>query len=276
MSLGDRLRGTSRRWRVRTGLMALSLILFLPPLAVVPQLFGETGFCGTWCPRMFLQLDPPPYIFLATFMGVALVAVVLVVTLFAGRYFCSHVCPIGGSTELASRLLPDRVKIRYDGVHAPSVRYAYLLVYLLVPLVGIGSLCCRYCNFAVIPRLLGSLYEPANAAYLATTMGATSALLIAGLMGVLARGGRGHCNLMCPVGAIDSLVNGLGSRLGFRRIRVDADRCNGCGLCLDVCPVWALELTDPGTARISQLSCIPCGRCEDACPEEAIHRVRRR
>lgn len=49
---------------------------------------------------------------------------------------------------------------------------------------------------------------------------------------------------------------------------VDQEKCTGCGQCVDVCPIEAIEL-DNGMAVISD-ECIECGACVDACPMEAI------
>ncbi|MEA3406650.1 MAG: 4Fe-4S binding protein [Chloroflexota bacterium] len=52
-------------------------------------------------------------------------------------------------------------------------------------------------------------------------------------------------------------------------IYVDDERCTGCGTCVDVCPVGAIQLVD-GVARIDQEECVECEICLSACPETAI------
>ncbi|MFQ6105968.1 MAG: 4Fe-4S binding protein [Thermoplasmata archaeon] len=49
---------------------------------------------------------------------------------------------------------------------------------------------------------------------------------------------------------------------------IDPKRCNGCELCLQVCPLNAITLEE-GIAVI-QDTCNDCGLCSDACPEDAI------
>jgi ferredoxin-type protein NapH len=262
--------------RYRTALLVLGLVLFLPPLAVVFQPSGDSGFCGSWCPRMFFswRLGQSAREFFAGFarawLGVALVLGVLAVTVRSGRWWCSHACPVGGAMELGSRLVPTRLRIDFSQVPAAPVRYGYLAVYLLAPALGVGSLCCNYCNFAAIPRLFGAPFSQADLTYFLRTAGLLNLGLVVAL-GFFAKGGRAYCNLLCPVGALDALANRLSVRFG-RRVRVDADRCTACGACAEVCPTWAIA--PGGKARVDPLACIPCRACETVCPEEAIRHAR--
>ena len=50
---------------------------------------------------------------------------------------------------------------------------------------------------------------------------------------------------------------------------VDENRCSGCGICVEACPVGAMSLQD-GRASIDQNLCTQCEACEVACPETAI------
>jgi electron transfer flavoprotein alpha subunit len=58
-----------------------------------------------------------------------------------------------------------------------------------------------------------------------------------------------------------------------RPIRVNRERCTGCGLCVDACLFEAVEMVE-GLARIGD-RCTLCGACVDACPEDAIKIVER-
>jgi ferredoxin len=52
-------------------------------------------------------------------------------------------------------------------------------------------------------------------------------------------------------------------------IYVDGEKCAGCGVCEDVCPVEAVRVSD-GVAHIDQDRCNECEACLEACPNEAI------
>lgn len=50
---------------------------------------------------------------------------------------------------------------------------------------------------------------------------------------------------------------------------VDRDRCNGCGLCVEVCPAGTLTLVD-GRAAVTGDRSLSCGQCGAVCPVGAI------
>jgi ferredoxin len=51
--------------------------------------------------------------------------------------------------------------------------------------------------------------------------------------------------------------------------KVDKEKCTGCGICVDECPVEAIKLVDD-KAVVDEDACTECGQCVDACPNEAI------
>ena len=50
---------------------------------------------------------------------------------------------------------------------------------------------------------------------------------------------------------------------------VNQETCNGCGDCVDSCPLDAIEITD-GKAVVDEDTCGDCGACVDVCPTESI------
>ena len=51
--------------------------------------------------------------------------------------------------------------------------------------------------------------------------------------------------------------------------KINIDECTGCGICVDECPVSAIELVDE-KAIVDENECNDCGTCVDECPNEAI------
>jgi hydrogenase-4 component H len=63
---------------------------------------------------------------------------------------------------------------------------------------------------------------------------------------------------------------------GYRgRVRINADACRGCSLCVRDCPAFALELEreDRDTFRLIYHPdrCAYCGQCEESCNFDAIY-----
>jgi len=53
-------------------------------------------------------------------------------------------------------------------------------------------------------------------------------------------------------------------------IRIDEDKCNGCGQCIPNCPEGALKIIDNKVRLISDLFCDGLGACIGHCPQGAI------
>jgi len=58
------------------------------------------------------------------------------------------------------------------------------------------------------------------------------------------------------------------------RLKIDVEKCIGCGGCAEVCPSRLITITDPcQEKRILEYHlprCVFCGRCAEVCPEDAI------
>jgi len=52
-------------------------------------------------------------------------------------------------------------------------------------------------------------------------------------------------------------------------VQIDGEKCTGCGLCVDVCPVEAISLEND-KAKVDAEKCVDCGQCVEECPNEAI------
>ncbi len=66
------------------------------------------------------------------------------------------------------------------------------------------------------------------------------------------------CLAVCPVGAIRKVEVG---------VRVDADRCIGCGMCVEACVIGAVQWD---AAERKPVICVHCGLCAQFCPHGVL------
>ncbi|MDD5679017.1 MAG: 4Fe-4S binding protein [Kiritimatiellae bacterium] len=52
-------------------------------------------------------------------------------------------------------------------------------------------------------------------------------------------------------------------------VQINQEKCTGCGLCVEACPVEAISMEDD-KAKVDKDKCADCGQCVEECPNEAI------
>jgi ferredoxin len=75
---------------------------------------------------------------------------------------------------------------------------------------------------------------------------------------------RPFCQFICPFG----FVSWLAERISFVRVRVNHDRCGGCGACAVACPLDSAKHMVDG--KKFGADCYSCARCLRVCPDQAI------
>ena len=233
----------------------------------------------------------PSAVALATGAGVALAClVILVVTLAAGRIYCSVICPLGIFQDIVARLaewvrrkkalLPYRPALTWvrqlflwGGVAGIAAGGVGLTLSLLDPYSIFGRIASGLFRPVVtlgnnalvgLIRAFGGegLYRviPPWAGVAALAVPAAMLALVAGLA---AWRGRLYCNTVCPVGTLLGFV----SARSAWQLSLDPGACRKCGDCLRDCKAQCIDLR---AGTIDSSRCVACYNCLDACREAGI------
>ncbi len=241
------------------GLLALLPVLSVFKLDVIKGTLCSIGTAAfvVSCPLGVAQIllatrTFDPWLALSGFFYVA-VAFVL------GRAFCGWVCPQGTLSEIGDRL---RTRLGYRRVpdsplavrRSRMIGFSILGVVLATSFVVGVPLFCYICPIGLISRALvsGTIFG---------TVGGELAILGLIITAEISVARRGWCKYICPMGAL------YGACVTPRSLRVErnAEACQGCHTCEQVCPTGNSPIED----RVGS-SCLSCGDCLDSCPEEAI------
>lgn len=274
---------------LRRTTQALSLVLFLF------LLWSATTSRSSFLPLdFFLHLDPSLSLLTAVsarVIGLALIPALLIIllTLFLGRFFCGYICPMGTTLDVSDRIFRPRKKRSFFSDHLKKVKY------LLLPFLGVAALFSVSYVFiasplSLITRFYGLLIN-SMAAFMADGLlrvirpladrldissiaflqlqpprFATLFFIFGFFVSLftLARWSpRFWCRYLCPSGAI----LGLFSPKPVIRRQV-SEACTSCGLCARKCPMGAIDFDD--FRQTSHAECLACLTCRDKCPAKAI------
>ncbi|MBN2445839.1 MAG: 4Fe-4S binding protein [Phycisphaerae bacterium] len=195
--------------------------------------------------------------------------IILVPTLFIGRFFCGWVCPYGALHHFVGWALgrhPGRAAIDVNR-YRPLQRVKYYILAGMLVAAALGTLQIGLLD----PICL--LYRSMTGAVLPTVgMAATGehgvyqgAWLIGGMLfGLVAMNvvyPRFFCRVLCPLGALLGVL----SRFAWWRIERDTVACNGCNRCRLGCE----GACDPH-ASLRKAECFVCFNCVEECPEGSL------
>jgi len=277
-ALGSSWRGGVRITTVRVIVQAMFFALFMSfvsftTFAALEQLPRMREWVGK-----LLETDPLVAISTAltthtVYSGLLFSLLVLVPTLFLGRFFCNWICPLGTLQQFIAWTFRRVVgKEALEANHySKSQEIKYMILVAVLAGALLGSLQIGLLDpIAAVFRSFTAALLPATQAL--TERGTTDvrmyqgAWLIGFLFFSLAAASlvrpRFFCRVLCPLGAL----LGFFSRFAWWRIERDPVLCNGCNRCVLNCE----GACDPhGALRMAE--CLVCFNCIEDCPEGAIH-----
>jgi NAD-dependent dihydropyrimidine dehydrogenase PreA subunit len=66
------------------------------------------------------------------------------------------------------------------------------------------------------------------------------------------------------------MVNIMYNAYSVNTLQYDQSLCNGCGMCVNVCPHAVFEMDDRKALLVNPLACMECGACQLNCVTAAI------
>jgi polyferredoxin len=297
------------KWRRRSQIFFLLLFLALLIFTSLRPTPGATTDIHMQAPvRLFFEWDPLVALVnaLAThalYRGLLWSLLILVPTLFLGRFFCGWICPMGtlqhfvGNVPSESKRGKQRIESnRYK--RWQTVKYVVLIAGLIAAFFGsaaIGwldpfSLLVRSIGLALLPAFnfaVRAVLLPMEHSHLTvirvtgetlhTILQATvldfrqthfAQALILGILFLLIlvaslRVTRLWCRSLCPLGAL----LGAASRFSILGLHKDPAACDKCNRCLLHCQGG----DDPiGGVPWRKSECLMCMNCVDSCPHHSL------
>ena len=222
-------------------------------------------------------------------VNAGVVALLVLLTLLAGRVYCSVICPLGAMQDIVSWISGRRKKKKYRFSYSPEVkwlRYGVLGLFVIALIAGVGSFVALLAPYSSYGRIATNLFAPVyrwgnnllayfaeradSYAFYETEVWLKSlpTFLIAAVTFVVLiilawRNGRTYCNTVCPVGT----VLGFFSRFSLFRPVIDAEKCKHCSLCSRGCKAACIDYK---SHRIDYSRCVACMDCIDTCKHDAL------
>ena len=222
-------------------------------------------------------------------------ASLVLLTLILGRVYCSVVCPLGifqdvlaffGRFFKSFKQKPRKIRRDYASIPNPlKCRVGFLLLALATLPLGLPFLALLE-PYGIFGRIVVSILKPlyllgnnvlasiANAqgsyafvyipakpeSWAAFALGLASFAILLVFAG---RYGRLYCNSVCPVGTILGAL----SKFSFLKIRLNADKCVGCGLCAKACKSSCIDVQ---YLQVDSSRCVVCFDCLTVCRKGAL------
>jgi ferredoxin len=221
----------------------------------------------------FLEIDPLIAVASAisthtVYKGLLWSLIILIPTLFLGRFFCNWICPYGTLHQFVGWLF--RSSAAHSNRYRPSQQVKYYILAAMLVAAAFGSLQIGLLDpLCLLYRSFTGAVIPTSAMPISNLVGGQRVhqggwLIGSVLFGLLAMNlvyPRFFCRVLCPLGALLGLL----ARFAWWRIERDPQRCTGC----DRCRLSCEGACDP-QARLRKAECLVCFNCLEECPENAL------
>ena len=224
-------------------------------------------------------------------LNLIVISILLVISLFFGRIYCSTICPLGVFQDIItwkSRFFrKKKKKLRFDYAKPQNIlRYSILAVTVILFIFGSSFLVILLDPYSTFGRIISQLFRPLviwgnnGLAALLSGMGNYSLykveqLVFIPLAFVVAilffykvaemaiKHGRLYCNTVCPVGTFLGLL----SKISLFHITIKESSCTRCGACEKQCKSQCI---DSEAMKVDESRCVSCFNCLSACKKNGI------
>ncbi|MCP4746283.1 MAG: 4Fe-4S dicluster domain-containing protein [Desulfobacteraceae bacterium] len=221
----------------------------------------------------FFRLDPLLAVICMPAAGTLLCnfllsASVVALTVFAGRFFCGWICPLGACIdffEWITRGFKRPEILNYRIKHFCTIKYG-ILVFVLAAAGFSFQFLYFFDPIIIMTRFTGMLLLPFKKEILHQSPFVVKHafefivfVFFILMLSFLAR--RFWCRALCPLGALFGI---LGT---FSRFEFNQKKCNSCQVCQKICKTGAIA--DPLKNLEQTQECIRCFDCLNVCPQNA-------
>lgn len=186
--------------------------------------------------------------------------ILLVLSIFFGRFFCSWLCPAGGIQDQLLQSRNKRVSVKKISWLKYVIWFFWLgtLLFLFRKAGGVKEIDFTYATV----KGFSTADLMAIIVYTIVVLSFTTISLIFGR--------RTACHTICWISPFMIIGKKLAETLKIPNLhlRAAADQCVHCGKCDTSCPMSldVEKLVDMGVIRDN--NCILCGECKESCPKK--------
>lgn len=218
-------------------------------ITLIIFIFIILGIIGIFYPINIFDIQLVPLlqksIINFSIITIIILSVILIITLFFGRLYCSLICPMGIFQEILGLIF------KKDNEYQKNKPYKYFISAITIGfMIGGSTLLIKYLD----------PYTLFTSAFTYSIIG-LSAIIIIAIITFFKN--RFFCTNICPVGTILGLI----SKISIFKLYIDKNECLSCSNCERNCPTGCINSDEE---IIDNENCIKCLKCIGNCPKDAI------